>query len=66
MVMGNKSGRRRKQNLTFLLHCIFCRCGPHPVLKVDALGRLASLVKEHRTRFYIVRRCVTKLVCWKD
>ncbi|KAG0521360.1 hypothetical protein BDA96_08G153700 [Sorghum bicolor] len=29
-------------------------------------GRLASLVKEQRARFYIVRRCVTMLVCWRD
>ena len=29
-------------------------------------GRLASLVKEQRARFYIMRRCVTMLVCWKD
>ncbi|RCV18719.1 hypothetical protein SEVIR_3G341500v4 [Setaria viridis] len=29
-------------------------------------GRLASLVKEQRARFYIVRCCVTMLVCWRD
>ncbi|GJM95366.1 hypothetical protein PR202_ga12093 [Eleusine coracana subsp. coracana] len=29
-------------------------------------GRLASLVKEQRARFYIIRRCVTMLVCWRD
>lgn len=29
-------------------------------------GRLAGLVKEQRARFYIMRRCVTMLVCWKD
>ncbi|CAL4891502.1 unnamed protein product [Urochloa decumbens] len=29
-------------------------------------GRLASLVKEQRVRFYIMRRCVTMLVCWRD
>ena len=29
-------------------------------------GRLASLVKEQRARFYIMRRCVTMLVCWRD
>ncbi|GJM95365.1 hypothetical protein PR202_ga12092 [Eleusine coracana subsp. coracana] len=29
-------------------------------------ARLASLVKEQRARFYIMRRCVTMLVCWKD
>ncbi|RLN28730.1 hypothetical protein C2845_PM05G14030 [Panicum miliaceum] len=29
-------------------------------------GRLAGLVKEQRARFYIMRRCVTMLVCWRD
>ncbi|CAD6267337.1 unnamed protein product [Miscanthus lutarioriparius] len=29
-------------------------------------GRLASLVKEQRARFYIMRRCITMLVCWRD
>uniref|UniRef100_A0A0E0FDC7 ROTUNDIFOLIA like 8 n=1 Tax=Oryza meridionalis TaxID=40149 RepID=A0A0E0FDC7_9ORYZ len=29
-------------------------------------GRLASLVKEQRARFYIMRRCVTMLICWQD
>ncbi|CAL5092873.1 unnamed protein product [Urochloa decumbens] len=29
-------------------------------------GRLASMVKEQRARFYIMRRCVTMLVCWRD
>ncbi|KAF3331583.1 DVL family [Carex littledalei] len=29
-------------------------------------SRCANLVKEQRARFYIMRRCVTMLVCWKD
>ncbi|KAM0948301.1 hypothetical protein DsansV1_C07g0076851 [Dioscorea sansibarensis] len=29
-------------------------------------SRCASLVKEQRARFYIMRRCVTMLVCWRD
>ncbi|RWW58994.1 hypothetical protein BHE74_00034103, partial [Ensete ventricosum] len=29
-------------------------------------SRFASLVKEQRARFYIVRRCVTMLICWRD
>ncbi|KAK1299062.1 hypothetical protein QJS10_CPB14g00639 [Acorus calamus] len=28
--------------------------------------RCASLVKEQRARFYIMRRCVTMLVCWRE
>jgi hypothetical protein len=31
-----------------------------------AAGRLARLVKEQRARFYIMRRCVTMLLCWRD
>uniref|UniRef100_A0A804KPW4 ROTUNDIFOLIA like 8 n=1 Tax=Musa acuminata subsp. malaccensis TaxID=214687 RepID=A0A804KPW4_MUSAM len=29
-------------------------------------SRCAGLVKEQRARFYIMRRCVTMLVCWRD
>jgi hypothetical protein len=29
-------------------------------------GRLASLAREQRARFYIMRRCVTMLVCWRE
>ncbi|URE32786.1 hypothetical protein MUK42_06490 [Musa troglodytarum] len=29
-------------------------------------SRCASLVKEQRARFYIMRRCVTMLICWRD
>lgn len=28
--------------------------------------KCAKLVKEQRARFYIVRRCVTMLICWND
>ncbi|XP_047046895.1 small polypeptide DEVIL 11-like [Lolium rigidum] len=29
-------------------------------------GRLASMAREQKARFYIMRRCVTMLVCWRD
>ncbi|KAG8079174.1 hypothetical protein GUJ93_ZPchr0007g3236 [Zizania palustris] len=29
-------------------------------------NKCVEAVKEHRTRFYIVRRCVSMLVCWRD
>lgn len=29
-------------------------------------ARLARKIKEQRARFYIVRRCVSMLVCWHD
>ncbi|KVI06956.1 DVL-like protein [Cynara cardunculus var. scolymus] len=28
--------------------------------------KCAGLVKEQRARFYIMRRCVSMLVCWRD
>ncbi|KAK9061160.1 hypothetical protein SSX86_018340 [Deinandra increscens subsp. villosa] len=28
--------------------------------------KCAHLVKEQRARFYIMRRCVTMLICWRD
>ncbi|KAL4288467.1 hypothetical protein HN51_056029 [Arachis hypogaea] len=28
--------------------------------------RCSRMVKEHRTRFYILRRCVAMLICWTD
>ncbi|KAF9590887.1 hypothetical protein IFM89_000143 [Coptis chinensis] len=28
--------------------------------------KCATLVKEQRAKFYIMRRCVTMLVCWRD
>ncbi|KAK7300740.1 hypothetical protein RJT34_11589 [Clitoria ternatea] len=29
-------------------------------------SKCARLVKEQRARFYIMRRCVTMLICWRD
>ncbi|XP_061363739.1 small polypeptide DEVIL 11 [Gastrolobium bilobum] len=29
-------------------------------------SKCAVLVKEQRARFYIMRRCVTMLICWRD
>ncbi|RYR46347.1 hypothetical protein Ahy_A07g032084 isoform E [Arachis hypogaea] len=28
--------------------------------------KCARLVKEQRARFYIMRRCVTMLICWRE
>nr|DAD28237.1 TPA_asm: hypothetical protein HUJ06_029705 [Nelumbo nucifera] len=28
--------------------------------------KCASLVKEQRARFYIMRRCVIMLICWRE
>ncbi|RDY00524.1 hypothetical protein CR513_16289, partial [Mucuna pruriens] len=37
-------------------------CGPFKSFR----RRCTRLAKEHRARFYILRRCVTMLVCWQD
>ncbi|MED6164010.1 Small polypeptide DEVIL 11 [Stylosanthes scabra] len=29
-------------------------------------SKCARLVKEQRARFYIMRRCVTMLICWRE
>ncbi|KAJ6838038.1 uncharacterized protein M6B38_322355 [Iris pallida] len=29
-------------------------------------GLCTGLVKEQRARFYIMRRCITMLICWND
>ncbi|XP_004963452.1 Holliday junction resolvase MOC1, chloroplastic-like [Setaria italica] len=34
--------------------------------RLGAGARLARKIKEQRARFYIVRRCVSMLVCWHD
>ncbi|KAL9165015.1 hypothetical protein ABFS82_06G143200 [Erythranthe guttata] len=34
--------------------------------KCSFTRKCASLVKEQRARFYIMRRCVTMLICWRD
>ncbi|XP_075512785.1 small polypeptide DEVIL 11-like [Primulina tabacum] len=42
------------------------------VIRVSAKRRCcftrkcAALVKEQRARFYIMRRCVTMLICWRE
>ncbi|KAI3470757.1 hypothetical protein Pfo_027420 [Paulownia fortunei] len=34
--------------------------------KCSFTRKCAALVKEQRARFYIMRRCVTMLICWRD
>ncbi|KQJ89783.1 hypothetical protein BRADI_4g27736v3 [Brachypodium distachyon] len=29
-------------------------------------GRMARALKEHRSRLYIIRRCIVMLLCWHD
>ncbi|OMO50249.1 hypothetical protein CCACVL1_30548 [Corchorus capsularis] len=42
-------------------------CDRHVADPCKAFGRRCSrLVKEQRARFYILRRCVTMLVCWHE
>ncbi|CAL9057022.1 unnamed protein product, partial [Musa banksii] len=42
------------------------RCSPPPLMTQSFSRRCASLVKEQRARFYIMRRCVVLLICWRD
>ncbi|KAG6602389.1 hypothetical protein SDJN02_07119, partial [Cucurbita argyrosperma subsp. argyrosperma] len=48
------------------------RSSSFPLVKNSSLRRCsftrkcARLVKEQRARFYIMRRCVTMLICWHD
>jgi hypothetical protein len=37
-----------------------------PRWRCGAGARLSRKIKEHRARFYIIRRCVAMLVCWRD
>ncbi|KAJ9684659.1 hypothetical protein PVL29_016900 [Vitis rotundifolia] len=42
-------------------------CNRHVSNPCRSFGRRCSrLVKEQRARFYILRRCVTMLVCWHE
>ncbi|KAF7148440.1 small polypeptide DEVIL 11 [Rhododendron vialii] len=35
-------------------------------LRCTFTRKCTRLVKEQRARFYIMRRCVTMLICWRD
>ncbi|KAL5733536.1 hypothetical protein ACOSP7_032880 [Xanthoceras sorbifolium] len=42
-------------------------CNRHVRDPCRSFGRRCSrLVKEQRARFYILRRCITMLVCWHE
>jgi len=42
-------------------------CTKHVCEPFKAFGRRCTrLAKEQRARFYILRRCITMLVCWKE
>ncbi|KAL3650174.1 hypothetical protein CASFOL_006577 [Castilleja foliolosa] len=43
-----------------------CRRSSNFTRKCSFTRKCAALVKEQRARFYIVRRCVTMLICWRD
>ena len=40
--------------------------GPSSANPRNFTSRCANLVKEQRAKFYIMRRCVTMLICWRD
>ncbi|PRQ58754.1 hypothetical protein RchiOBHm_Chr1g0362751 [Rosa chinensis] len=42
-------------------------CSKHVRDPCRSFGRRCSmLVKEQRARFYILRRCITMLMCWRE
>ncbi|GMN51019.1 hypothetical protein TIFTF001_020184 [Ficus carica] len=42
-------------------------CEKHVLDPCRSFGRRCSLlVKEQRARFYILRRCITMLLCWHE
>ncbi|KAL8462814.1 hypothetical protein ACS0TY_032915 [Phlomoides rotata] len=42
------------------------RSSSHTTTRCSFTRKCAALVKEQRAKFYIMRRCVTMLVCWRD
>ncbi|OAY74147.1 hypothetical protein ACMD2_12933 [Ananas comosus] len=55
---GRGSGRRGRG--------VSLREGRGRVTAPSFTARCACLVREQRARFYIARRCVTMLLCWRD
>lgn len=55
---SKKQGSCRSRSTTFAKNSGGGRC--------SFTRRCANLVKEQRARFYIMRRCVTMLICWRD
>ncbi|KAF8670785.1 hypothetical protein HU200_050456 [Digitaria exilis] len=35
-------------------------------MKKQRRGGLSKMVREHKARLYIIRRCVVMLLCWHD
>ncbi|XP_059458631.1 small polypeptide DEVIL 11-like [Corylus avellana] len=52
------SSRSRSSTAPFMKSSSHRRC--------SFTRKCARLVKEQRARFYIVKRCVTMLICWRD
>ncbi|PHU16962.1 hypothetical protein BC332_12657 [Capsicum chinense] len=51
--MATSNHQKKSSSSTHNKRCAFTR-------------KCASLVKEQRAKFYIMRRCVTMLICWRD
>ncbi|KAI4299558.1 hypothetical protein L6164_033003 [Bauhinia variegata] len=52
------SSRSRSSSSPFMKNSSQRRCA--------FASKCARLVKEQRARFYIMRRCVIMLICWRD
>jgi len=51
--LSKKEGRSSLSGISSNRRCAFSR-------------KCARLVQEQRARFYIMRRCVVMLICWRD
>ncbi|OAY74542.1 hypothetical protein ACMD2_10702 [Ananas comosus] len=60
------SGSTRESTNTKLRRSCSTSAATKPRVSTTFSRRCASLIKEQRARFYIMRRCVTMLLCWRD
>ncbi|KAK3018895.1 hypothetical protein RJ639_005100 [Escallonia herrerae] len=64
---GSRSARCSSTNSSSLMrNASTSSAKSNPHRRCSFTRKCASLVKEQRARFYIMRRCVTMLVCWRE
>ncbi|KAJ4719993.1 Rotundifolia-like protein [Melia azedarach] len=60
--LSKKEGSSRSRSST----AAFIKSASSSQRRCSFTRKCARLVKEQRARFYIMRRCVTMLICWRD
>ncbi|XWS07742.1 hypothetical protein CRYUN_Cryun41cG0016600 [Craigia yunnanensis] len=61
--LSKKESSSRSRSSSFMIkNC----CSSFSNKRCAFTRKCARLVKEQRARFYIMRRCVTMLICWHD